>query len=86
MARGKLRSSSRNSATADGVVGWSEYDEGFGAPGVTAAIERLAARVVGKNACQHERIYAEAMATIAALASDWSSAVERVTGRHRAAA
>jgi L-alanine-DL-glutamate epimerase-like enolase superfamily enzyme len=45
--------------TEDGIVGWSEYDEGFGAPGVTAAIERLAARVVGKNAFQHERIYAE---------------------------
>ena len=45
--------------TEDGIVGWSEYDEGFGAPGVTAAIERLAVRVVGKNAFQHERIYAE---------------------------
>src|SRR6476620_6819298 len=32
--------------TEDGIVGWSEYDEGFGAPGVTTAIERLAARVV----------------------------------------
>src|SRR5262249_48047846 len=45
--------------TEDGITGWSEYDEGFGAPGVTAAIERLSARVVGKNAFQHERIYAE---------------------------
>ena len=36
--------------TSDGLVGWSEYDEGFGAPGVTAAIERLSARVIGKNA------------------------------------
>ena len=45
--------------TEDGIVGWSEYDEGFGAPGVTAAIERLSARVVGKDAFQHERIYAE---------------------------
>jgi len=34
----------------------------------------------------HEDIYAEAMATIAALASNWSSAVQRTTGRHRAAA
>ena len=48
--------------TEDGIVGWSEYDEGFGAPGVTAAIERLGARVVGKNAFQHERIYAELFA------------------------
>ena len=45
--------------TEDGIVGWSEYDEGFGAPGLTAAIARLSARVVGKNAFQHERIYAE---------------------------
>src|SRR5438552_8777102 len=45
--------------TEDGIVGWSEYDEGFGAPGVTTAIERLSARVVGKNAFHHERIYAE---------------------------
>lgn len=34
----------------------------------------------------HEDIYEEAMATIAALASNWSSAVQRTTGRHRAAA
>jgi hypothetical protein len=30
--------------TEDGLVGWSEFDEGFGAPGVTTAIERLATR------------------------------------------
>jgi galactonate dehydratase len=24
--------------TEDGVIGWSEYDEGFGSPGVSAAI------------------------------------------------
>ncbi|MFX9150163.1 hypothetical protein ABTN49_19245, partial [Acinetobacter baumannii] len=48
--------------TSDGLVGWSEYDEGFGAPGVTAAIERLSARVVGKNAFEHERIYVELFA------------------------
>ena len=34
----------------------------------------------------HDAIYEEAMATIAALASNWSSAVQRTTGRHRAAA
>src|SRR5437899_9317879 len=48
--------------TEDGIVGWSEFDEGFGAPGVTTAIERLGARVVGKNAFQHERIYTELFA------------------------
>src|ERR1700682_515744 len=45
--------------TEDGIVGWSEFDEGFGAPGVGAAIERLSTRIIGKNAFQHERIYAE---------------------------
>ncbi|MET3223467.1 L-alanine-DL-glutamate epimerase-like enolase superfamily enzyme [Bradyrhizobium diazoefficiens] len=27
--------------TDDGIVGWSEFDEGFGSPGVGAAIQRL---------------------------------------------
>ena len=45
--------------TEDGVVGYSEFDEGFGSPGLGAAIERLSARVVGQNALQHERIFAE---------------------------
>src|SRR5882724_6103335 len=41
--------------TEDGIVGWSEFDEGFGSPGVGAVIQRLSARVVGQNAFQHER-------------------------------
>jgi L-alanine-DL-glutamate epimerase-like enolase superfamily enzyme len=45
--------------TTDGVVGWSEFDEGFGSPGVTAVIERLADRVLGKPVGEHERLYAE---------------------------
>ena len=45
--------------TDDGIVGWSEFDEGFGSPGVGAVIERLAARVVGQDVGEHERIYAE---------------------------
>ena len=48
--------------TDDGVVGWSEFDEGVGSPGVSAAIQRLSVRVVGQNAFQHERIYAELFA------------------------
>jgi len=48
--------------TEDGVIGWSEFDEGFGSPGLSAAIARLSARVVGQNALQHERIYAELFA------------------------
>src|SRR5882672_4924340 len=45
--------------TEDGVVGWSEFDEGFGSPGLGAVIQRLAPRLVGQNALAHERIYAE---------------------------
>ncbi|MEM7251843.1 MAG: mandelate racemase/muconate lactonizing enzyme family protein [Pseudomonadota bacterium] len=48
--------------TEDGVVGWSEFDEGFGSPGVTSVIERLGGRVVGLDAGDHERIYAELFA------------------------
>jgi galactonate dehydratase len=43
----------------EGVVGWSEFDEGFGSPGVSAVIERLAGRVVGQPVFDHERIYTE---------------------------
>jgi L-alanine-DL-glutamate epimerase-like enolase superfamily enzyme len=45
--------------TDTGIVGWSEFDEGFGAPGLSSAIQRLAARVIGQNAHDHERIYQE---------------------------
>ena len=45
--------------TDDGIVGWSEFDEGFGRPGVAAAIQRLSARVIGQPVGAHERIYAE---------------------------
>jgi galactonate dehydratase len=45
--------------TADGIVGWSEFDEGFGSPGVSTVIERLKERVVGQSAMDHERIFAE---------------------------
>ena len=46
-------------STEAGIVGWSEFDEGFGSPGVGAVIERLAPRVVGQPVGEHERIYAE---------------------------
>jgi L-alanine-DL-glutamate epimerase-like enolase superfamily enzyme len=45
--------------TDDGAVGWSEFDEGFGSPGVAAIIERLKSRVIGQSLGAHERIYAE---------------------------
>jgi len=45
--------------TDTGIVGWSEFDEGFGAPGVATVIERVSPRVVGQPVGAHERIYAE---------------------------
>ena len=45
--------------TDSGIVGWSEFDEGFGSPGISAVIERLSPRVVGQKVFDHERIYAE---------------------------
>ncbi|RTL62579.1 MAG: mandelate racemase/muconate lactonizing enzyme family protein [Hyphomicrobiales bacterium] len=46
-------------STDAGIVGWSEFDEGFGSPGVGAVIARLASRVVGQDPRRHERIFAE---------------------------
>ena len=34
--------------TSDGIVGWSEYGEGFGSPGVTQAVRSLTPLVVGQ--------------------------------------
>ena len=45
--------------TDDGVVGWSEFDEGFGSPGVGRVIEKLGPRVIGQSPIDHERIFAE---------------------------
>jgi galactonate dehydratase len=46
-------------STDEGVVGWSEFAEGFGSPGVGAVIATLAPRVVGQRVGDIERIYAE---------------------------
>jgi galactonate dehydratase len=48
--------------TDGGIIGWSEFDEGFGSPGVTAVIRQLAERVTGQRVKDHERIYAELFA------------------------
>lgn len=45
--------------TDAGIVGWSEFDEGFGAPGVGTVIQRLTSRILGQDANAHERIYNE---------------------------
>jgi L-alanine-DL-glutamate epimerase-like enolase superfamily enzyme len=40
--------------TDDGLVGWSEYNETFGGPGLTALIRRLAPALIGKDPRAHE--------------------------------
>src|SRR5205085_5334997 len=42
-----------------GIVGWSEFSEDFGSPGISAVIARLAGKVVGQAVSDHERVYAE---------------------------
>ena len=45
--------------TDDGLVGWSEYSEDFGSPGIGTIISRLAGKVIGQQVSDHERVYAE---------------------------
>jgi L-alanine-DL-glutamate epimerase-like enolase superfamily enzyme len=45
--------------TEGGVTGWSEFDEGFGSPGVGAVITALSSRVVGKSVMEHELVRAD---------------------------
>jgi len=46
-------------STDAGLVGWSEFSEDFGSPGISAVIARLSAKVIGQQVSDHERIYAE---------------------------
>lgn len=48
--------------TDEGIVGWSEFDEGFGSPGVSTVIEALAGRLIGQSVHHHERIHTELFA------------------------
>jgi L-alanine-DL-glutamate epimerase-like enolase superfamily enzyme len=45
--------------TDTGIVGWSEFAEGFGSPGLATIIDKLGSRVVGQTVGEHERIYAD---------------------------
>lgn len=45
--------------TDAGVVGWSEYDQGFGNPGINAIIGELKGRVIGRSVMQHEKLHFE---------------------------
>src|SRR6478735_5557515 len=42
--------------TEDGIVGWSEFDENFGSPGVANVIAQIGHRLIGQSAMNHEHI------------------------------
>lgn len=42
--------------TEDGIVGWSEFDENFGSPGVANVINQIGHRMIGQSAMHHEHI------------------------------
>jgi L-alanine-DL-glutamate epimerase-like enolase superfamily enzyme len=44
--------------TDDGLVGWSEYNESFGGPGVASVIDRLAPSIIGKDPRAYESLVA----------------------------
>ncbi|GAD21683.1 mandelate racemase/muconate lactonizing enzyme family protein [Acidovorax sp. MR-S7] len=46
--------------TDKGVIGWSEYDEAFGSPGVGTIINQIGQRLLGKDVSAHERFFQEA--------------------------
>lgn len=50
--------------TEDGVVGWAEYDEAFGPPGLTTVIQRLAPRLIGRSVADHEVLFGMLGATL----------------------
>jgi len=43
--------------TDTGIVGWSEFDEGFGSPGVSQVVEAMGAKLVGQPVKDHERLH-----------------------------
>jgi galactonate dehydratase len=57
--------------TDDGLVGWSEYNESFGGPGVSALIDRLAPAIIGKD----PRAYEAHVALLSALRRQASGGV-----------
>ena len=42
--------------TDDGLIGWSEYNEGYGSAGLTAVIRRMAQDLIGQDPRPIERI------------------------------
>src|SRR5690606_16777636 len=49
--------------TDSGIVGWSEFDEAYSPPGLSAVIARYADRLTGMSVFDHELIYGTLAAT-----------------------
>jgi L-alanine-DL-glutamate epimerase-like enolase superfamily enzyme len=47
--------------TDEGIVGWSEYMEGYGAPGLTGVIRKIGERLIGRDPRPVEAISALAL-------------------------
>lgn len=43
--------------TDDGIVGWSQFDEGFGSPGVSNIISTIAENCIGLSVMDHEKFH-----------------------------
>lgn len=50
--------------TKDGIVGWSEFDEAYGPPGVGRLIQAYEGQVTGHSVLDHELLYSRLAATI----------------------
>ncbi|MGH7416407.1 MAG: mandelate racemase/muconate lactonizing enzyme family protein, partial [Candidatus Rokuibacteriota bacterium] len=64
-------------STDEGIVGWSEYNESFGGPGVSAVIRELAPALVGKD----PRAWEAHVALMYALRSRVACATSTTKGR-----
>ena len=51
--------------TEGGIVGWSEFDEGFGSPGVGTVIRQLGVRLISKSVMQAHRKFKQLFSRIA---------------------
>ena len=50
--------------TDTGIVGWSEFDEAYGPPGLSAVIRQYIPQVIGQSVLDHEAIYGRLASTM----------------------
>src|SRR3546814_16073599 len=66
--------------TDDGIVGWAEYDEGFGSPGVTRVIQTLSTLLINQPLpgveLFHVHAYARTRPAAGGIAAEGIAALE----------